>query len=165
MLVPISNTYMRFLFLIVLSIFLFSSCKSSKDATKAGSSQERVLLISMKKTACYGTCPVYELQIYSDLAVNLKGEMHLDKIGIFEAKISRGRLEQIQTMFREADFFSFQDKYSEKITDLPTTYVYFNDSGQEKKVMDYYGAPEALKNLEKELSSFLEELDWKERKD
>ena len=151
---------MRFLFCFILSIFILSSCKTSKKSIDASSSIMEPLVISMKKTACYGTCPVSDLQIYGDLTVNLKAERHLDKIGNFQASISEQRFEEIKTMFRAAEFFSLEDKYSESITDLPTTYVHFADSGKEKRIMDYYGAPKALKELESELSLLLEELTW-----
>jgi hypothetical protein len=36
------------------------------------------------------------------------------------------------------------DEYSEKITDLPTTYIQI----KEKKIKDYFGAPKKLKDLE-----------------
>ena len=146
--------------LIFLSILIITSCKTSKKTVDAAPTQEVYLSISMKKTACYGTCPVYEIQIYSDLSVKLKADQHLDKTGTFESKISGKRLDQIKAMFLEADFFSFKDQYTKKVTDLPTTYLYFNDSGKEKRVMDYYGAPESLKSLENEVASLLDELDW-----
>ena len=37
------------------------------------------------------------------------------------------------------------NEYTEKITDLPTTYIQI----KEKKIKDYYGAPKKLKDLEK----------------
>lgn len=150
---------MRFLFILI-SIAVVFSCKSTKKSVDAASLQESTLVISMKKTACYGTCPVYEIQIYGDLSVKLKGEQHIDLIGDFESSISQERLDQLKEKFREADFFSFEEKYWEAYTDLPTTYVYFNDDGKELQVMDYVGAPDSLKDLEKEVGMLLEELDW-----
>ena len=155
-----SNTGMRSICLFTLYLFLISGCKSTKKTINMVPSEEATLLISMKKTACYGSCPVYEIQIFSDLTVILNGERYLDKVGNFFSTLPEKRLEELRSRFIEADFFSFQDKYTERITDLPTTYVYFNDSGNEKKVMDYSGAPDALKNIENDIASLLDELKW-----
>ena len=115
----------------------------------------------MKKTICYGTCPAYEIKIYDNLKVSLKGEMYLDQIGSFEAKISKARFSELIQLFSEANFFEFENKYYEAFSDLPTTYILFSHNGQSKEIMDYYGAPEALKKLEEEVARLLDELDWK----
>jgi len=150
---------MRFLFILFLSLAVFS-CQTSKSLN-AGPSSEASLVMSMKKTACYGTCPVYRIQIYSDLTVTLKGERHIDNIGDYVATIPKERLASLTDQFRESDFFSFEEKYSKPITDLPTTFVYFADAGNTKEVMDYSGAPQSLRDLEAELAKLLEELEWR----
>jgi hypothetical protein len=119
----------------------------------------------MKKTACYGTCPVYRLQIYSDLTVTLKGERHIDYIGDYVAIIEKEKLASLRDQFRKADFFSFEKEYKKAISDLPTTYVYFEDEGNTKEVMDYSGAPQSLRDLEEELAKLLEVLEWKQVED
>ena len=45
----------------------------------------------------------------------------------------------------EIGFDNLKNEYSERITDLPTTYIMINN----KKIKDYYGAPTELKDLEK----------------
>jgi len=157
--IPNSNTLLNFLLTIILSVALFA-CQTAKKSIDAASTQEASLVISIKKTACYGTCPVYELQIYSDLSVTLKGEQYVDKIGEFQASINQVKLNELKDLFRDADFFSFEDKYWEAFTDLPTTYVYFTDGGKSKKIMDYHGAPRSLKELENEVAKLLDELEW-----
>jgi len=154
---------MRFLFILFLFLAGFS-CQTSKSLN-AGPSSEASLVMSMKKTACYGTCPVYSIQIYSDLTVTLKGERHIDNIGDFVATIEKEKLALLTDQFRKSDFFSFEEEYKKAITDLPTTYVYFADAGNTKEVMDYYGAPQSLRDLEEELANLLEELDWKKVQD
>jgi len=151
---------MRFLF--IFSVFLVvNACQTSKKSLNADSSPEASIIISMKKTACYGTCPVYTIQIYSDLRVRLKGEQYIDHIGDFNSVIEKGRFESLIRQFKDSDFFSFEEKYWEAYSDLPTTYVYFSDGGHEKEVMDYYGAPQSLRDLEAEIARLLEELEWR----
>jgi hypothetical protein len=94
------------------------------------------------------------------LTVTLKGERYIDQIGDYEASIEEERFESLLSQFRENNFFSFEEKYYEAYTDLPTTYVYFADAGDEMEIMDYYGAPQSLKDLETELAKLLAELKW-----
>jgi len=151
---------MRYLFTYMLLLFLMS-CQTSKRGFAAGVVKNNGLVVSMKKTICYGTCPAYEIKIYDNLEVSLKGEKYLDLIGSFESKISKARLGELSQMFSDANFFEFDNKYYEAFSDLPTTYIMFSQDGQSKEIMDYYGAPEALKKLEEEVAKLLDELDWK----
>lgn len=151
---------MRHLFIYTL-LLGFISCQTSKKGMDAATDAKGIVVISMKKTICFGSCPVYEIKIFDDLKVSLIGEKYLDQIGSFEAKISKTRLSELTEMFSEAKFFEFEDKYYEAYSDLPTTYIMFSQDDQSKEIMDYYGAPEALKSLEAEVALLLEELDWK----
>ena len=46
-----------------------------------------------------------------------------------------------------------------QVTDLPTTWVTFSDGTTKKSIKDYFGAPEALKNLEKMVEAIAEQDD------
>lgn len=139
----------------IIAIVLFFSCKTVQKTVSD------LPVISMIKTACFGSCPVYEINIFYDGKVELKGEMFMDLIGGFRADLTKSELKQLINAFEERDFFAFEDEYSAKITDLPTTYLSFNYQGRNKKIKDYYNAPEELKALEKMVAELLEKLDWK----
>ncbi len=158
---------MRFWLSILFTISVLScySCRTSKSSFNASSVDAAPVIISMKKTACYGTCPVYEIQIYGDLTVTLKGERNIDRIGNFKSVIKKESLDRLVDRFREADFFSFEDEYTGNYTDLPTTYLFFSDQGKTKKIMDYYGAPSSLRELEEQVALLLQELDWEQVQD
>jgi len=131
------------------------ACKSSQQVT---SDQ---VIIEMKKTPCLGTCPEYELTIFQDKRVVVEAKQHtpLGK-GKYSSKLSDEQYDQLVQEFVSADFFEFEEEYTSSITDLPTTYLTFRHNGKEKKVMDYHGAPESLKNLEKQVHALIEELEW-----
>ena len=78
------------------------SCKTSQKSVDAVPSEASDIVISIRKTPCYGTCPAYEMQIYSDLSVKLKGERFLDLIGEFESTLSPERMAQLKQAFDEA---------------------------------------------------------------
>lgn len=141
----------------LLAILLLYSCAATKNYTQDD------ILFSMKKTSCYGPCPVYELIIYKNGFVKLTAEEHLDLKGEFYTKLSGSKVKELVSKFKEAGFFEMEDHYTSIIKDLPTTWVYFSNEGRQKRIKDYYGAPESLRDLEKELSSLLESEDWKKK--
>jgi hypothetical protein len=48
------------------------------------------------------------------------------------------------------------------MSDLPTTFIYYNNGKQALKITDYYGAPDELKALEKLIEEFIDTLELKE---
>jgi len=151
--------------MVTLSMLLLGAgCKSSKNMStvEAQSGDGPNLVISMKKTSCYGRCPVYEISIFSDHRVVLKGEKYLDYVGTFTATIPAEEYQQLYDLFAKSSFFDFEDEYMTAVSDLPTTYLYFSTQRRSKKIRDYYGSPQELKDLETMVAKLLDELQWKE---
>jgi len=130
------------------------SCKSQKATVDT-------LLISIEKTPCFGTCEAYKMEIFSSGLVALNGISNIKMIGNYQAIIEKQSLTKIQEQFRSADFFSFKSQYTGKVSDLPTTYLFFKDGEKEKMIQDYYQAPAKLKELEKLVENLVETLHWK----
>jgi hypothetical protein len=141
-------------FLIILS-FIVIGCKSSKQAKG-----EMYPIITIEKTTCFGTCPAYLFKAYPDGSVTYTGKDFVKLVGEYKASISKEELANIKTLFDEADYFSFANVYSANITDLPTTYLYYDDGKQNKKITDYHGAPEALKKMEQDLEALINAINW-----
>jgi hypothetical protein len=105
--------------------------------------------ISLEKTECYGTCPVYSITIYGTGKVLYEGKRFVKKEGKYEKQLSQRQTSKIFNAFECASFFDFNSEYTAGISDLPTTYVTFQHRGFKKKITDYYGGPDELKKLEK----------------
>ena len=130
---------MNKLFLILFSVFL--SC----GLIKKTDTSEIELIISLQRTACFGTCPIYKIEIYSDGSGTYTGTRFVENIGITEFNLSETNLNLILTEAEAIGFANMKDEYSEPISDLPTTFIQIKN----KKIKDYVGAPKTLKNLEK----------------
>jgi hypothetical protein len=124
--------------LILLGILL--SC----GLTKKANTSEITLIISLQRTACFGTCPIYKIEIFSDGSGIYTGTRFVENIGITEFNLSETQLNLILTKAEAIGFASMKEEYSEPISDLPTTFIQIKD----KKIRDYTGAPKTLKNLE-----------------
>ena len=153
------NTTISFLSMTLLALLLLvvPACRSMPQHS------EQDLLCSMEKTTCFGTCPAYELKIYSDGWAQLTGTAHTPYLGTYQLKLSPKDVLLVKKAFKDASFFDLDEKYYANVSDLPTTYVYYQDGDRSKKVMDYHGAPPNLKQLEAYLSTFLDRK-WKRSK-
>lgn len=123
---------------------------------------QRKKVIGVQKTACFGACPVYTMDIMSNCKVILRAEKFLEMgSGEFKSKLSRDQYEELIQAFRQIDFFELNEVYSSNVSDLPTTYFYFKDKS-EAKVIEVYGDwPDALTKLDQKLSILIDDLNWK----
>jgi hypothetical protein len=102
----------------------------------------------MKRTACFGTCPVYELTIAGTGKAEYCGAAFVNVRGRKSFTISEAKVRKLIYAFYEADFWNLSKKYWSPITDQPTTFVTLSAEGRMKQVEDYYDAPERLRKLE-----------------
>ncbi|MCA1849115.1 MAG: DUF6438 domain-containing protein, partial [Actinobacteria bacterium] len=112
--------------------------------------------ITLRRTPCYGPCPVYELTILGTGEVTYLGEAHVAKAGAHSWRISGRRLERLAEAFERASYSRLEDRYtSREFTDAPgcLTSVEYED-GSSKRIVHYHGdpsAPDTLTELEDEI--------------
>ena len=107
-----------------------------------------------------GTCPTYKFEVFLDKTARYKGTAHVDLVGEYKATLTDEQLDYLKNSFAEADYFSFANVYSSQLTDLPTTFLFYHNGQQSLKVTDYWGAPDELKTLEKQVEEFIETVEW-----
>ena len=97
--------------------------------------------IRLERTMCYGTCPVYSVQVDKYGNVNYYGEAFVYKAGEHQWRISKKKLEQLNNLIVDFEFKSFEyEPGKEVITDQPSciTTVKYPD-GEIKEIDHYYG--------------------------
>jgi hypothetical protein len=114
------------------------------------------LKIGLARSACYGSCPDYEVTIdgsgaveFSTLSPPLEGSAEVHRTfgpgggvllpGRHGARIGRAELDRLIERFRAARFFGLERDYSAMITDLPTYRLSFETGGRNWSVTDYFG--------------------------
>ncbi len=123
------------------------------------------LLISLKKTPCFGKCPVFEIQLFSDGKVNYKGDRFVEKIGLYEAQITAQEALDLVEEIKKMGFFEMEKEYPKdgrKITDLPSTITNVIDVLNRKNwtVTNNHHAPRAMNAIEKMILEKLEVLEF-----
>ena len=143
---------------ILLLFLLFTfACSSSKNISEKKEKQvKKELIISLERTPCYGTCPIYKMEVFSDGSAFFHGERFVDKIGDFQFTVSKKTIDYILKQAEEIDFFEMKDKYTGNITDLPKTITFIKSEKGEKKIVNYYNSPKILKEFESLVDSCID---------
>ena len=123
----------------------------------------RDVSITLERTPCYGTCPVYRLSITGNGAVSFEGRQHVQRPGVATGHISEEQVQALVSAFEEADFFALADRYeygeptcSRYVTDHPSAVTTYTIGGRSKTVRHDYGcrgAPQQLTKLEAQIDS------------
>lgn len=119
---------------------------------------DSTVFVELKKDPCFGLCPVYTFKVDGKGNASFKGIRNLEKIGNWNRKLSPAETNALFAQILDAQLHQFEDAYNNaQVVDLPTTWLSFHDGSITKTIMDRYGAPEALKNLEKLLETVAEQ--------
>jgi len=149
--------------LIFLVIPILNACKA-KQHTSEGQNTEQAtsetIVISFERTACFGQCPTFLANFYSDGKVQYHGIDNVENKGHFKGNITSSELEGIYQVALDIGFFSMKDKYDAQITDVPSQIYFIGMHGDKKKVFSRYNAPPELKKLGEHIDKVLTGIDW-----
>lgn len=154
---------MKIISSLFLTLVLMSSCQSKKDAT----SDAIFSSVTLARTPCFGTCPIYEITFNATGKASLNAEAHLKNnlTGKFEGQLSKDNLSKISDELNKINITSLEDKYgSRQVTDLPSvnTTVVLSD-GTEKKIDDYGGNAAPLKEFYLMVDALVYETKWEKK--
>ncbi len=142
----------------IILVFSIISCKSQEELVTDTLSEEKKMIIQLKKTPCYGECPVFVFQVFDDYSTVYKGIRFTDKIGTFTGSLSKEEYDNIINKFEDASFLSLNKSYKrEFIVDLPSIVLTYNDYR-----IDIHKAvaPQNLKDIASDLEDLSNSLDW-----
>jgi hypothetical protein len=126
--------------------------------------------ITLERTACFGSCPVYSISVWPSGEVKYEGKVHVSRMGAASARVPRERLEALLSEIERAGYFSFADRYTSGepscgryATDSPTVITSVTLRGRTKRITHDYGcggAPGALTILERKIDDVLGSDRW-----
>jgi hypothetical protein len=122
------------------------------------------LIIRLKRTPCYGTCPAYMLTIKADGKVSFFGQDFTEVKGQAEGEISKEKVKELIAEFKKANFFELDDNYTSKncATDNPTVRTTLFINSKVKKIEHDLGceAPKELTDLENNIDEIVGTKKW-----
>lgn len=115
--------------------------------------------VSLERTPCFGTCPVYRVTVSKSGAVRFTGKHHVAHKGEATATIPAARVDSLLKELDAGGYFGFADLYvmdapacGQYATDSPTVITSVSQGGRSKTIRHDYGcfaAPAELARLER----------------
>lgn len=121
------------------------------------------IVASLKKTPCYGNCPVFDFELRSDGEAVFHGIKNVSKIGKFRATASKNWQRDLEKTALEAGIFSMAEHYpasGRRIGDFPMTTTFLHFGEKRRRIEDNFDAPLALQNFESYFFEKIEALEW-----
>lgn len=107
---------------LILMFTLYSSCSIHQKKIPQKE-------ISLEKTQCFGTCPIYTINIFSDGTGIYEGKKFVDLEGTYNFKVHKKKLRKIRRMANQINFKKIENKYfNELIRDAPSTIIFINNN-------------------------------------
>lgn len=109
--------------------------------------------ITLERTACFGTCPVYTIAILEDGTVQYNGGDFVQVTGEQTSQIDPALVAQMVEAFADAGYFEWDEAYdTQDVSDLSTVITSVTRDGETHRISRYLGdssAPLALAFLER----------------
>jgi TonB family protein len=108
--------------------------------------------IQLRRTGCYGPCPVYSVHLYGDGRVEYRGDRYVGVLGIRNYRVEPSAILDLARKFYEQGFFTLCASYRQRATDLPTVSTSIQVESF-SKVVSVYGdrEPEGLEELDEQV--------------
>jgi ankyrin repeat protein len=121
------------------------------------------LRMTLRRSGCFGTCPVYSVEISGDGSVFYSGKGYVLVTGEHRSQVSQDVVSQMVEAFHKADYFSLDNEYYYGVTDCPTYVTSISFDGQSKSVVDYVGEEVGMPYAAAELEMAIDRLAGTER--
>ena len=118
------------------------------------------LYLTIRKTPCYGQCPIYTADIYNSGYVVYEGKRFVENVGLYTGRLSPDALKSIRHLARTVNYFGFENEYDSPVTDFPTTYTTMHFNGQQKTIKNRVGGPDELREFENHVQKVLDGVAW-----
>ena len=124
-------------------------------------------VITIDRTACFGTCPVYSIEIYADGKVLYEGKEFVKTRRKAQGQITVKALEDLIQEFMKINYLDLKSKPDcpEEWTDNPSANTSLTWKGRHKEVTHYHGCRgsavlEQLTQLEDKIDAAVNSGQW-----
>lgn len=128
---------------------------TSLVATSEKSEPKEIVNLAMERTACFGTCPVYRVEMNSDGLVTYTGRYYTEYEGVYTKQYSAKDAEELFSKFEKHRVDTCSAEYNSLLQDVPGVYYYidYNDKTEQTIANAHFG-PVFLKDLSNEMDKY-----------
>ncbi len=128
--------------------------KNSEEKLTKLISEAKNTLISIKKTQCFGDCPIYAVNIDKEGNVIYKGIDYVLKKGTKKFTLTNKQLQELTDKLNNANFANFKAVYDNpEVLDLGSTYITYN--GKQIQIRLWKNIPDALIDINEYIADIL----------
>ena len=121
-----------------------------------------ITAIGLQRTMCYGTCPVYRLELRRSGRAAYTGEYHVDREGPHEATIDLAEFATLALAIAYLRFEEHQPHYAQAVTCSPDAIVWIRRGPAKFVVSDYAASgPPSLRTIQGLVDQAAEGLEWR----
>lgn len=134
-----------------------SSSSTSSEVMMQSDMENRgtIQQIAMERSACFGTCPVYRVEVNSDGSVVYIGRHYTDYEGTYRHKFSADKVADLFKQFKEYRVDTCSEEYESLIQDVPGIFYYITyNNNKQQEIRNAHFGPEFLKRLALEVDNF-----------
>lgn len=149
---------LRLNLLVVFLIALgFQSCHQNKLVRL----DQKIPLMELRKSACFGPCPHYELKIYNDRTVEFNGKNYTAAEGIHTFVLDKSQFKALIKKFEKANLNQLEDNYADPmVPDLQVVKIGYSNKDFSKIIAKNSTGPDTLNNLEAEMEKIALKQGW-----
>lgn len=151
---------MKYIFLLALAVGMLTSCKSSRDGTKAVAGIAKDFALEIYHQGCRGNCPDYRIKVDVNGNASYNGRRAVEMMGKYSKVLDAKVVKELVSTIEKYEFFEMDDVYGGGVADLPEIHTTITLDGNTKKVVDIRHAPQALKDLEARLETLIGTEGW-----
>lgn len=148
----------KLLTLIFASIaLLFSSCQSNKLLKL----NQKIEIIGMNKSACFGYCPRYEFKVYNDRSISFHGISNTNADGSHTAILGKDEFKKLIKKFNKANLNLLADNHIDTgVADAQITTYYYANGDYSKTITRNIKIPAGMTTLENDLIDIIKRHGW-----
>ncbi len=121
--------------------------------------------ITLERTPCFGTCPVYKVMLRRDGTACYEGVAYVAREGRYRGTIEAPLFDRLARMTVEKGYFDLRPRYAVPVTDHPSVITSVLRAGTRKTVDHYANAgPAALKAIERAIDAATRQIRWEKDK-
>jgi hypothetical protein len=124
-----------------------SAAHGKTTKTKVSKTAPTVSYMSMERTACFGKCPTYTVEIYNTGLIRYTSRMFTEHEGVYEKNVGAAQTQSLLSQYSQNRIDTCSDRYESYIQDLPGIIYVFKYGKTTKKIMNAEFGPEYLKKL------------------
>ena len=97
--------------------------------------------VKLERTPCYGSCPVYTVEVFADGRVKYNGKIFVARIGIHEWNIDEKSIEEINNAIAKYGYFSMKENEPTLIATCSSSCITFVllQNGLHREINNYHG--------------------------